>query len=199
MSALASARASRVSAWPRVVARASSRTSAAAVRGRTPRVSRRQPRAGARPASTTRAASAPGSGPGPVSDSSGDDEGAFREFPRDADGNVVDMDGNPGITITLTDNGFVEGGQLYAVQRVRNRMRGSIDGDNLEGEVFDSSEQEVLASENIVDTEQSVEPAGDSTTNRVHMQRQPDNSLGCSTLMASPGTYFPPHPVPPAP
>ena len=95
MSALASAPASRVSASPRVVAKASSRTSAAAVRGWTPRVSRRPPRAGARPASTTRAASAPGSGPGPASDASGDDEGAFREFPRDADGNVVDLDGNP--------------------------------------------------------------------------------------------------------
>jgi hypothetical protein len=94
-SAPASAPASRVSASPRVVAKASSRTSAAAVRGWTPRVSRRPPRAGARPASTTRAASASGSGPGPASDASGDDEGAFREFPRDAEGNVVDLDGNP--------------------------------------------------------------------------------------------------------
>ena len=94
MSALASASASRVSASPGVVARACSRKSAAAVRGRALGISRRPLRAGARPASTTRAASSPGSGSGPTSDASGDDDGTFREFPRDAEGNVVDLDGN---------------------------------------------------------------------------------------------------------
>ena len=94
MSALASASASRVSASPGVVARACSRKSAAAVRGRALGISRRPLRAGARPASTTRAASSPGSGSGPMSDASGDDDGTFREFPRDAEGNVVDLDGN---------------------------------------------------------------------------------------------------------
>ena len=93
MSALVSASASRVSASPGVVARACSRKSAAAVRGGAGNLTP-SARAGARPASTTRAASSPGSGSGPMSDASGDDDGTFRELPRDAEGNVVDLDGN---------------------------------------------------------------------------------------------------------
>ena len=94
MSALASASASRVSASPGVVARACSRKSAAAVRGRALGPLRRPLRAGARGRVDDARRVLPRLRLRPDERRFGDDDGTFREFPRDAEGNVVDLDGN---------------------------------------------------------------------------------------------------------
>jgi hypothetical protein len=112
-----------------------------------------------------------------------------------SDARVFDLDGDqkPGITVTLSGNLFASG-ELYAVQTVRYRAEGVFEGDMLVGQDFDTGEQEVLGG-TIIDTEQMVQGAGNSATNRMHLVKRADASLTCKQLLADPQAIFPPHPV----
>ena len=129
----------------------------------------------------------------PVGWEASDEAEAIPTSDSDARVRDTDQDGNPGITIVLSGNLFASG-ELYAVQRMRNRVVGRFDGDNLVGENFDQSEQEVLGG-TIIDTQQTVADAGDSQTNRADLVLRPPDTLTCTQLLADPGAVFPAHPV----
>lgn len=109
----------------------------------------------------------------------------------------LDQDGQPGLTVTISDNAFASG-QIYAVQSVRYGAEGVFNGELLDGQDFDIGEQEVLGG-TIVSTMQMVAPAGNSSTNRMHLVKLKDGnlSLTCGQLVGDPGALFPPHPVTP--
>jgi hypothetical protein len=116
-------------------------------------------------------------------------------LPTDAsDPRVIDADndGQPGITITISS--ALVSGDVYAVQRIRNRVVAKFEGDAITGEVFDMSEQSVVGG-TITETQQTVTAAGDSTTNRYDLVPLDDPDLTCGDLVADPQKYFPQHPV----
>lgn len=110
----------------------------------------------------------------------------------------LDKDGNPGLTVTISDNTFASG-EIYAVQSVRYRAQGTFEGAMMVGQDFDFGEQKVIGGTMAIDTKQMVSAAGDSSTNRMHLVKltEANKALTCKQMAADPGALFPPHPVTP--
>ncbi|MCS6914916.1 MAG: hypothetical protein RMK29_11260 [Myxococcales bacterium] len=108
----------------------------------------------------------------------------------DNDPRVVDQegDGKPGVTIRVMS--ALASGEIYVVQRQRNAMAGTVQGDALIGLISDRSEQSVIgASHPLLKQNLMTEPDPDVNKSQVRLVRLAGR-YDCTRVIAEEGTLF---------